>query len=129
MKVFSSIAIAGCLAAAVALSGCTAGHDSTSLAGSSSGASTASSARGDASSSAPAKGSSGSSSKSSQDAPLGSVSLPAASSIKNVDKERKSVVMDQCAAQGSGWMAGGTVANPGTAPAKYTITVFFTNEH
>jgi hypothetical protein len=45
--------------------------------------------------------------------------------VPNKPASRKNVTMETCAGTGDGWKAAGTVRNPGSSSATYTITVFF----
>jgi hypothetical protein len=47
--------------------------------------------------------------------------------VPNVVAKRKQVSLTGCKAAAGGWGASGTASNNGTDPAKYTVTVFFTN--
>jgi hypothetical protein len=54
----------------------------------------------------------------------GAISLP--TSPPNRPTLRRNVSMSTCKATKGGWTAGGSVTNPRSEPAEYTITVFFT---
>lgn len=47
--------------------------------------------------------------------------------VPNVVASRKNVKQETCAATADGWKAAGTVHNPGSSAATYTITVFFSS--
>jgi hypothetical protein len=47
--------------------------------------------------------------------------------VANNVKARKNVQLSSCKKVAGGWGAAGTASNPGTKPAAYTITVFFTS--
>lgn len=51
--------------------------------------------------------------------------LPAANAIPDNPAEHKLVDITSCAPTPGGWMAAGTVRNPGTTAATYNITIFF----
>jgi hypothetical protein len=122
MNVRGCAVITASLAAAVALSACTAGGgDSTSLP---TGAESSAATGLTHSSGSTAPKSTTTSGHKSAPTP---VTLPV--SPVNVVKKRKSVLLTGCAAASGGWQASGTATNPESTAAKYTITVFFTDQH
>ena len=46
--------------------------------------------------------------------------------VPNDATDRLDVILSTCEATADGWMAGGTVLNPGEAEATYEISIFFT---
>jgi hypothetical protein len=52
--------------------------------------------------------------------------LPAPSAIPNNVAQRRDVSLTGCLATHEGWAASGIASNPGSSPASYTITIFFT---
>jgi hypothetical protein len=54
--------------------------------------------------------------------------IASAQDIANDPTARKAVTMGSCRATSSGWTGAGTVANPGTKSATYTIVVSFTDK-
>jgi hypothetical protein len=47
--------------------------------------------------------------------------------VPNEPNLRRYVVLEQCAAIPGGWKADGTAVDPGASPARYRITVYFTD--
>jgi hypothetical protein len=130
MKRQSSAILAGCAIAAIGLAGCTTGHDDSQPSPSSpigSGSIARSTPASTPTARTTAAPTSKPVSKPAGKTPIASLTLPP--SISNVVAKRKSVVLSTCAADGAGWKASGTASNPGTAPVRYNITVFFTNQH